>query len=337
MTSNVASNLAAKAFSAYFHSFSVNDAYYGSSVPRTFPRFPDHWEALWSNHFLSSDNLKLFVQIWKKKTLPANPKVLHVVHGFGEHSGRYMGWPHFLKDSVDMIVTMDLVGHGKSEGKRGDARRFQDLIDDAEKLGEISTEFLSSQGLKAGESHWLGHSMGGHLVLNLWVHGKLSDKNVKSVQVSAPFLGLVKQPPAIQQVAAKILEKFWGDLSLGAKIDSGVLSKDHEIRELYYQDRLNHSRMTPRLWTTMNTIIADTMALASQADPEKAKPKLQVILPGADGLVDAKVSEQWVENRRRSNPQEQIELTHIESARHESMNDLEKDLFFQKVITWIQK
>ena len=66
-----------------------------------------------------SKNRKVFYQQWMpEKELKG---VIALVHGLGEHSGRYVHVADFFTARGWGIVAVDTYGHGKTEGKRGHA------------------------------------------------------------------------------------------------------------------------------------------------------------------------------------------------------------------------
>ena len=83
-----------------------------------------------------------------KEVAPSQRKTLVLVHGQGEHCGRYLHFPYFLttekSSGVTDVCAFDLRGHGRSEGLRGHVERFDDYVDD---LGEY-LEFLRARLLE---------------------------------------------------------------------------------------------------------------------------------------------------------------------------------------------
>lgn len=72
-----------------------------------------HFEFGWQ----TEDGLQLYAQGWQPDTEPRG--VICLVHGLGEHSGRYAHLAAFLNQAGYALLTFDLRGHGKSEGRRG--------------------------------------------------------------------------------------------------------------------------------------------------------------------------------------------------------------------------
>jgi alpha-beta hydrolase superfamily lysophospholipase len=79
-----------------------------------------------TGYFTSFDGVKLFYRIWEKET----SDVFFIVHGFGEHSGRYANLIETLRDLPISIVLFDLRGHGRSEGERVCVESFHQFVDD---------------------------------------------------------------------------------------------------------------------------------------------------------------------------------------------------------------
>ena len=71
----------------------------------------------------------IFVRSWKPEKYD---KVIIIVHGLGEHSGRYKIFKEFLKNHKVAIYALDLPGHGMSDGKKGDIKKFDRFLDNLE-------------------------------------------------------------------------------------------------------------------------------------------------------------------------------------------------------------
>ena len=67
------------------------------------------WKAL--------DGLNIYAQTWEPDSSPT--AVVCLVHGLGEHSGRYAHVAERLNQGGYAVIASDLRGHGKTEGKRG--------------------------------------------------------------------------------------------------------------------------------------------------------------------------------------------------------------------------
>ena len=79
-----------------------------------------------TGYFSSLDGTKLFYRAWDKDV----PDVLVIVHGFGEHSGRYLNLIESIGSQPYSIYVHDLRGHGHSEGPKVYVDRFIDYVND---------------------------------------------------------------------------------------------------------------------------------------------------------------------------------------------------------------
>jgi acylglycerol lipase len=291
--------------------------YYGVKQPQGYPGLPDSWETHSETRLAADEMTKLFTLVHQKKGVEVK-RVLLVVHGFGEHTGRYLHFPHFLdsvKSGIDAVFGYDLRGHGRSEGLRGDAESFDVLADDLDGM----VRFVEGKFPEA-EIHLLGHSLGGLVALRFgFLHPGLP---LKTFQVSAPYLALYKEPNIALRAVAGILAKLWSTLSLSTDVDAALVSRDDRVIENYAEDRLNHSRMTPRFYAAI---------VGAQKDTLKRKDglayRLNVHLPLADRLVDPAVTRAFYD--ALENPGKR--LFEYPDFRHEPMNDIGKELFFENL------
>lgn len=291
---------------------------HGMKSPDGFPGLPASWMTEWESVRSHDDTVKLFAFLHRKKEGPIR-RVLVAFHGFGEHGGRYLHFPHYLEKSIDAIYLLDHRGHGRSDGIRGDAADFDALVDDmADAVYRMHEKFPEAK------LYVFAHSFGGHLGIRLAL--LYPDLPVESFAISAPFLGLKLAVSPVKKAAAHLLSKVWGTLSLGSEFDANVLSRDPALVENQMADRLNHNRMTPRLYVSMTKAWKDTLRRR-----DGINYPIALFLPLADTLVDGAKSKAFFE--QLENPQKKI--YEFEGFRHEAMNDLGKERFFEKLSEWI--
>lgn len=165
-----------------------------------------------------------------------------VVHGFGEHSGRYANLiGHFVPRGYS-VSGYDLRGHGLSPGKRGAIRSWQEFREDTRAF------FSHVAGLESGAPLFLyGHSMGGLIVLDLALH---SPEGMKGVISSGPALGKPGVSPLLLALS-RVLSTIAPGLTLKTGLDATALSRDPSVVKAYQEDPLVHSLASARLGTEL--------------------------------------------------------------------------------------
>jgi len=183
------------------------------------------------------DDLKLRGQAW----IP--PQQVHavvcLVHGHGEHSERYSGMADVIGQAGFALITFDLRGHGRSEGRRGHAPNYQTLMSDiCLLLEEAATRF-------PGTPLFLyGHSLGGNLAA---YYALKNEPPLAGVILSAPLFRLAFRPPRWKTALLRILYALHLTVPLTTGLNRSALSRDTAVLERYRADPLAHKCITPQL------------------------------------------------------------------------------------------
>lgn len=177
------------------------------------------------------DGLKLYFQRWETEQSPKG--IVGLVHGLGEHSGRYTHWAGLLNQAGYSVITYDLRGHGKSGGLRGHIKSFDEYLNDTDiLLNEAVNRFPSVP------KFLYGHSLGSIIVCNYVLRRR---PHLAGVVISA----LVNQTPLTQQKGKIMLAKILGGIVPSFSMDSGLdpasISRDATIVSIYIHDPLVHS------------------------------------------------------------------------------------------------
>lgn len=181
----------------------------------------------------SEDGVELYAQGWE----PGNPKaVVCLVHGLGEHSGRYTHMGKAFAEAGFALVAFDLRGHGKSGGKRGHFPSFDAVMNDIHHLVQQGSEKFP------GLSVFLyGHSLGALLVLNYATYHKHA---LRGVIVSGAGL----RSPILEQKGKLMLTKVLGGLlptmPIPTGLDANAISQDSKVVRDYKADPLVHDVVT---------------------------------------------------------------------------------------------
>ena len=199
-----------------------------------------------------------------------------VVHGLGEHIGRYAHVADFIVARGWRVVGYDQRGHGRSGGERGRLRSADDLLVDlARVIDAVRVEH-------PGPLVLLGHSMGG-LVAARFVAGALApaaawSRPVDALVLSSPALDAGMN--AVQKAMLAVLGPIAPNLGVGNGLSPRWISRDAAVVAAYEADPLVHDRIAPRL----ARFIVDGGAAVRALAPRWTVPTL-LLYAGADRLV----------------------------------------------------
>ena len=191
----------------------------------------------------TADGLSLRLQHWPPTTLFAGARgTVQLVHGLGEHIGRY-GWLAAQLNAAGWrVVGHDHRGHGRSEGRRGAIPDSHSLLADLALVLDAVRQ--------PGPHVLLGHSMGG-LIAARFVAEALAPR---PAPWSRAVDGLVLSSPALdagmsgaQKALLAVLGRLAPNLALGNGLLPAWVSRDPAVVKAYVDDTLNHDRITPRL------------------------------------------------------------------------------------------
>jgi acylglycerol lipase len=167
-----------------------------------------------------------------------------IVHGLGEHGGRYQSLAQALAEAGFYVVSFDQQGHGHSPGGRAEVQSYLALLDDIQSmLAWLQTRHPSLP------LTLLGHSMGGNLVLNYAIR-KASEPGAilpKAVISSSPMIRSVKAPAAWVEFLLRGLLYVAPNHQLKSFIIPERLMSDPDEQRALIEDQLFHNRLTLRL------------------------------------------------------------------------------------------
>ena len=169
--------------------------------------------------------------------------VLCIIHGLGEHIGRYELFARYLNEAGFAVLAADMRGHGRSGGRRGHISSFEALMKD------ISIIIEEAGRLFPGLPVFLyGQSMGGNLVIN---YALRRGNGLKGIIASSPLLRTATPPPRWKHLLGKCLRGLLPFLPLDNEVRAEDLSRDPEIVEAYKNDPLVHDRLTLRFYDVL--------------------------------------------------------------------------------------
>ncbi len=184
------------------------------------------------------EGISAFTRIWEPKDSPK--AVICLVHGLGEHSGRYDHVGHFFAERGFAVMALDLPGHGKTAGKRGHVREYVLLIQLLSAFHQTAKERYKGIPILL-----YGHSMGGNIVTNFLLRKK---PEVAAAVVTGPFYRLAFAPPKLKVKLASLMKGIYPAWSEKNTLNTAHLSRDKKVVDAYIADPLVHDRITAGLF-----------------------------------------------------------------------------------------
>lgn len=246
-----------------------------------------------------------------------------VVHGLGEHKGRYAPLAQRLAAQGWHVTAYDHRGHGESPGPRGA------IPDDEALLRDLGAVVDAARAERRGPLVLLGHSMGGLVASRFVSEGLRSSPAAWSRPVDA----LVLSSPALQadtSVSQKLQLAVIGRLLPGLAVPNGLqpawVSRDAAVVAAYVADPLVHDRITPRL----ARFILEGGERVRRLAPLWRVPTL-LMWAGADRCVAARGSEAFA----RAAPAGIVEAQGFPDLYHEIFNEPEREQVLSRLERWL--
>jgi alpha-beta hydrolase superfamily lysophospholipase len=261
----------------------------------------------------AQDGVDLFWQRWDPTGSPRATVCL--VHGLGEHVGRYGHVGVAFTDARLALIGTDLRGHGRSGGPRGHTPSYARLLDDVDCLLALAGPTLPI--------FLYGHSMGGNIVLQ---YALTRPSSIRGVIATGPWLRLRHPPPPLQQWMARIVPHVFPSLTIANGLDAAGLSRDPAVARAYVEDPLVHDRISAQLGGSMLRAGEATLAQAGRMRP----PVL--LMHGADDpITDPAATESLYE--AIPGPDKTLRLW--TGLRHEIHNEPEQAEVLQVMVDWM--
>ena len=267
-------------------------------------------------HSLSAaDGTPLYVADWPIGAAAAASKGIVLMHGLGEHSGRYAQVARVFNDCGYSVRSYDHRGHGRSGGARGDVPGADTLLQDAKIVIDDFAQNLPAPPLL------LGHSLGGLFAA------------CYATRALSPLGGLILSSPALrirlsgtQQLLLQVLGAIAPGFGIPNGLKSRYLSHRQEVVDAYDSDPLVHPKISARLLRAMLEAIEFTQAHASTLSVDTL-----LLVAGDDHLVDASGSDEFF---RKLAPGAGT-MHSYPGYYHEIFNEVEAGRVFDDMRAWL--
>jgi len=245
--------------------------------------------------------------------------VVCIVHGMGEHGGRYRPVAEALRQEGFSAYAIDQRGHGRTAGTRGHASSVQQLATDAAKLIEWAAE------RHPGRPVFLyGHSMGGNVALSCALRLR---PPIAGLILSSPWLRLAFDPPGYKVAIGRAIGAVWPSLTMQTGLKGGTLYRNEELRHRDREDGLLHNRISAGLFFSLLAEGERSLRTAGELD----MPLL--LIHGTDDAVTSYGASKELADRLG----DACTFLSREGGYHELHNDIGAQEVLAMIAAWIRR
>jgi alpha-beta hydrolase superfamily lysophospholipase len=292
---------------------------------------------------------------------PVSARLL-IVHGYGEHAGRYIHFMQWLAERGVASEAIDLRGHGRSPGRRGFVVRWDEYIDDLKAFLDRDREHIDgnrstgappvfSEADNAVNPHVpseaddtggttvlqkvkdaqpplfvMGHSHGGLIVAIAGESDIFQTRGVRGCVIASPYLATRLVTPWHKRFVGRIANRLMPHLRVATGLRPQWLTDDESMRREDLADPLMNRSATPRWYFTTLGMQAQAIADA----PAFTLPMLCII--GADDVVaDPATAAEFF---RRAGSKDKSHYVYPTTA-HELFRDKSREVVFTDVLRWL--
>ncbi|WP_179151866.1 alpha/beta hydrolase [Oceanobacillus senegalensis] len=264
--------------------------------------------------FTGKGGIKLFYRAGFPETNPRAAVIM--VHGLGDHSGGFQPIQEILLEQGYAVYGFDLRGHGRSSGKRGFIQSWEDYRKDLHAFRRLVVKDFPDL-----PHYILSHNLGGIIGLDYVIyHGK-------------DIAGLIAISPAIsyktsrtEKIIFAIMGRMKPDYKLNNRQRYDLLTQDPLMIEKLKTDELRHSFVTPGL----GKYLLKTLKVLDQ----KAA-SIQIPVLFQFGLDDEITPQEKVHQYFETVSSKDKQLLDYENMRHRPFDDLEREVFLNDLVTWL--
>lgn len=266
---------------------------------------------------IAPDGQRLFACEWRADTDAPRRGVVCIVHGMGEHSGRYGHIAAAFAAAGYAVLAHDQRGHGRTAGKRGHTPSYEALLDDVGLLLR-----LAEQRYPGLPRFLYGHSMGGNVVLGFVLR---KQPPLAGVIATSPWLKLAFAPPPAKVRLARIMNRLWPSFSDSAGLNPADLYRPAEATAAYRSDPYVHDAISVRFFTALHAA-----GLWSLAHADRLTIPLLLMHGTADRICSFEASSQFAE----AAPRELRTFRTWEDGYHELHNEPFQQEVIKSIISW---
>ncbi len=266
--------------------------------------------------FKGAGGMALFYQFWRPVKAPE--AMLALVHGAGDHSGRFERLVGPLMEHGLAVGAFDLRGFGRSPGRRGHINRWAEYRED------VRAFLAHTKNLFPGTPLFLmGYSLGAAIALD---YALRSPEGLRG----AIFSGTPIEPAGVatqaQIAMARLFSRAWPTFAIQMTNDIHGVSRDEAVLRALEQDPWHHSWVTAR-WGT------ESLAATEWIRQHAGDVRLPVLFihGGDDPFNLVRGTQRYFEQISYADKTLKV----YAGSRHETHNDLEHQQVAEDIIMWI--
>ncbi len=250
---------------------------------------------------------------------------LYIVHGVGEHCGRYEHVADWFNQHGVTVFSGDFPGFGRTTGQRGHVDSFTTILD---AIGQGWSKMVAKH---PDIPHFmLGHSLGGLLVTEFLL-SRAQDARVDGAIITSPGYRPAFDIPAWKKQLAKLLTPLFPSLALPSGIPLSSLSRDADVVQKYEEDPFTHDKVSLRFYQEMNRLMSSVFERADQFPQDLPVYWMQA---GGDLIVNPKATKEFFELLPQYPQRRYKEWPHLY---HEILNEPEKEDVLYEIWSFMQE
>lgn len=263
-----------------------------------------------------ANKTRLYGQLWCPDDYPS--AIICLVHGLGEHSGRYASLAAKLTMKNIALVCYDLPGHGQSSGKRGDGtyQTYSESITFSINYAKATFPTIPV--------FLYGHSMGGNLALNFMLDN--NNDTLTGLICTSPWLKLAHEPHHILKTIVGLLSIFVPHATISNGLKPEYISRDIDQVKNYVTDPLIHNRISFKLFNQI-----ERSALKARTSIYKINLPFLLMHGEADQITSHEASKEFV-----MNASSRTTFKLWPGAYHELHHETNHDEIISFTIKWIE-
>lgn len=240
-----------------------------------------------------------------------------ILHGMGEHIGRYEHLAQMLAGEGYAVCGFDQHGHGQTPGRRGHVAHYEMLLEGPEQMiREARTRY-------PGVPVFLyGHSMGGNVTMNYLLRRQ---PDIAGAIVTGPWLKLAFDVPQAEVIFGRVLEQFYPKYSRHRPLAAERLTSDPEMIQQIVADKFGHGHITAKFFFSVRR--AGIWAL-QHAD--RLSVPLLLMHGGDDKITSIAASQQFAKRAGAL-----CQFVEWPGFRHEIHNEAGRFDVFRQVREWL--